>query len=160
MSIAGTPKKSDPPMRGAAAVGMLAELPAQERAAILTFRNWCDGPAGREAVARDFARTFPGSRATQEANAFADLMAMMFSAPRRSIMRHGATCACFGGDEAAFVHMIGAATVGDQEDAMAFALILMQPNAAWQAVQMARGVGLCLLQMTRMTRNVNDPRLH
>lgn len=65
-------------------------------------------------------------------------------------MRHGATCTCLGGDEAAFAHLIAAAAAGDHEDAMAFALILMQANAAWQAVQLARGVGLSLLQMTRV----------
>jgi hypothetical protein len=139
---------------------MLAELPAQDCAAILAFRKWCDGPSGRESVAQDIACTFPGTRAAQEVNAFADLMGLMVSAPRRSIMRHDVACACFGGDEAAFAHMIAAAVAGDREDAMAFALILMQPNAAWQAVLMARGVGLCLLQMTRVTRAVNTPKIH
>lgn len=160
MSIAWRPEKSEAPNRGAATVGMLTELAAQDRAAILAFRNWCDGPSGREAVARDFARAFSGGRAAHELNAFADLVGMMLSAPRRSIMRHGVACACFGGDEAAFAHMVAAAAIGDQEDAMAFALILMQPNAAWQAVQQARDVGICLLQMTRVMRPVNDSRLH
>jgi hypothetical protein len=160
MSIAWTPEKPEAPNRGAAAVGMLSELAAQDRAAIVAFRNWCDGPLGREAVARDFARAFSGGRAAHELNAFADLVGMMLSAPRRSIMRHGVTCACFGGDEAAFAHMVAAATAGDQEDAMAFALILMQPNAAWQAVKVARGVGLCFLQMTRVRRPLSDSRLH
>ena len=106
MSIAWTPRKPQPPERGAAAVGMLAELPAQDCAAILAFRKWCDGPSGRESVAQDIACTFPGTRAAQEVNAFADLMGLMVSAPRRSIMRHDVACACFGGDEAAFAHMI------------------------------------------------------
>lgn len=163
MSIAWTPKKPaqpEHPNRGAAAVGMLVELNAQDRAAIMTFRKWCDGATGREAVARDYARAFAGGRAAQEFNGFADLMAQMFAAPRRPIMRQGVTCAYFGGDEAVFAHMIAAATVGDNEDAMAFALTLMQPNAAWQAVQLARGVGLALLGMTQNARPTSGPFLH
>lgn len=163
MSIAWTPgekPKPEQPNRGGAAVGMLVELNAQDRAAILAFRKWCDGAAGREAVAREYSSAFSGGRAALELNAFADLMGVMLGAPRRSIMRHGISCACFGGDEAAFAHMVAAATLGDNEDAMAFALILMQPNAAWQAVQLARGVGLGLLGMIRSARRVNDSLLH
>lgn len=149
MSFAWTPEKPCQLQRGAAAVGMLSELDAQDRAAVLALRQWCDGATGREAVASDYARVFSGGRAAQELNAFADLMGLVLAVPRRPIMRHSVTCACFGGDEAAFVHMIAAATANDREDAMAFAMILMHPNAAWQAVQLARGVGLALLRMTR-----------
>lgn len=160
MSMAWSPQKPAPPNRGAAAVGMLAELAPQDLAAILALRNWCDGPEGREAVAQDFARAFPGDDGVQRVNAFADLIAMILSAPRRPIMRHGVSCACFGGDEAVFAHLLGAAAAGDTEDAMAFALILMQPNAAWQAVQMARQVGLGLLHMTRARHRVQGFGLH
>jgi|GEM_PF-1170942 len=158
MSISWTPKRYDqpqPPLRGAAAVGMLAELPALERCAITALRLWCDGLEGREAVARDFSRAYDTPRAALELNGFADLIAMMLAAPRRAIMRHGLSCACFGGDEAAFAHMIAAATLGDREDAMGFALILMQPGPAWQAVQHAHGVGLGLLGLCRRPPTLN-----
>lgn len=160
MSIAWPPPNSDAPKRGGAAVGLLAELPAPERAAILAFRRWCDSTSGREAVANDFSRAFSAGRAAQEVIVFADLMGLMLAAPRRPIMRHAVSCACFGGDEAAFAYMIAAATAGDQEEAMAFALILMQPNAAWQAVYLAHDFGLALLGMARNPPPLNDSFLH
>lgn len=85
MSILWTPPKPERPQRGAAAVGLLAELPAQDRAAVLALRNWCSGPDGREVVACDFARALPAGRATQALNAFGDLMAVMLTAARRPL---------------------------------------------------------------------------
>jgi hypothetical protein len=158
MSVAWFPKSSDAPNhlpRGAMAVGMLAELPAQECCAILAFRQWCDGAAGREAVAHGFSVAFPAATAAQKLNAFADLMGLMLAAPRRTLMRHGLSCACFGGDEAAFAHMISAATLGDREDAMVFALVLVQPDVAWQAVQLAQGAGVALLGLCRNPSTLN-----
>jgi len=70
-------------------------------------------------------------------------------------MRRGLSCACFGGDEAAFAHMIAAATVGDRDVAMDFALILIQPGAAWQAVQCTQDVGLGLLGLCRRPPNLS-----
>lgn len=75
-------------------------------------------------------------------------MQLMLKNPRRPIMRHHTRCACIGGDEAAFAHMIASAVV-DREDAMAFALTLMRPEVTFQAVEIAQEVGLCLLGLSR-----------
>ena len=147
MSIAWTPNPPKAP-RGAAAVGMLAELPALERLSVQFFRLWCDGEDGRTSVAAAFSSTQSPAHAVGSVNAFADLMQLMLKNPRRPIMRHNISCACIGGDEAAFAHMIACAVV-DREDAMAFALTLMQPGAACQAVEIAQEVGLCLLGLSR-----------
>ena len=153
MSIAWTPGKPDRPARGGAAVGMLNELPASERYAILAFRLWCDGADGRETVARDVSRAFAPARAVQVVNDFADLTQILLHRARRPIMRHGRDCACFGGDEAAFSQMIAAAAAGDTEDAMAFALVLMTPAAAWSAVRLASDIGRALLALCRSPRS-------
>lgn len=151
MSIAWTPGKPDRPARGGAAVGLLEELPASERYAILALRLWCDGPDGREAVARDISRGLAPQLAVQVVNDFADLIHILLQGARRPIMHHGGDCACFGGDEAAFSQMIVAASAGDTEDAMAFALVLMTPAAAWTAVRLAGGIGLAMLTLCRGT---------
>jgi hypothetical protein len=128
---------------------MLAELPLLERCAITSLWMWCDSAAGRQAVVRDFSRVCDVRCAALAVNGFADLIGVMLAAPRRSIMRHSPFCDCSGGDKAAFTYVIAAATVGNREDAMCFALVLMQPSATWQAVQLARGVGLDLLGLCR-----------
>ena len=46
------------PVRGGAAVGMLADMPPLERGVVHLLRQWCDGEAGRIAVAEDFTAIF------------------------------------------------------------------------------------------------------
>lgn len=153
MSIAWTLKEPDdrpaPTNRGGAPVGHVAELPPLERAALLYFRQWRNGPNGREAVAHAFSQVFTPTRAVQEVNTLAALMAYLSVGQRRPIMGHCTGCACFGGDESAFVNLIAAAAADDKEDAMAFALTLMRPDAAWQAVMAAKDFGLALLGLNR-----------
>ncbi|QCO57647.1 hypothetical protein EOK75_18310 (plasmid) [Pseudorhodobacter turbinis] len=148
MSIAWTPEFPSR-QRGAAPVGTLAELPGVERRAVLYLRKWCEGPQGREAVAADVSRSFDAPRAAQTVNRFADLLEVVLRCPRRPLMRHGSDCGCFGGDESTFAHMIAASAAGDREDAMAFALTLMHPGEAFQAVQVAEDVGLSFLELSR-----------
>jgi hypothetical protein len=151
MSISWTPGRRDPrPNRGGAPVGHIAELPPLERLAVLHLRQWCSGPEERETIALNFSRVFSPAAAAQEVNTLAALMDYLIAGQRRPVMRHDLACTCFGGDESAFAHMVAAATAGDREDAMAFALTLMRPDAAWQAVMAAEGVGLALLRLSRV----------
>ncbi|WP_050525892.1 hypothetical protein [Pseudorhodobacter aquimaris] len=148
MTIAWTPKFPPPP-RGAAPVGTLAELPGVERYAILYLRMWCEGPKSREAIAVEISRCLDAPQAAQALNRFADLLDVVLRCPRRPLMRHSSDCGCFGGDESAFAHMVAASAAGDREDAMAFALTLMHPDQAFQAVQLAGDVGLFLLGLSQ-----------
>ena len=153
MSIVWTPKWPDgrpnSPNRGGAPVGHLAELPPLERSAVLYLRKWCSGPEGREAVAQDFSQVFQPARAAHEVNTFAALITYLSEGCRRPIMRHDFGCTCFGGDESAFANMVAASVAGDREDAMVFALSLMRPDMAWQAVTAAEEFGLALLAINR-----------
>ena len=153
MSIVWTPKWPDDrpnsPNRGSAPVGHLAELPPLERSAVLCLRKWCSGPEGREAVAQDFSQVFQPARAAHEVNTFAALITYLSEGCRRPVMRHDLGCTCFGGDESAFANMVAASVAGDREDAMAFALSLMRPDMAWQAVTAAEAFGLALLGINR-----------
>lgn len=133
--------------RGGAAVGMLQELPLLEFGAIVLLRHWCDGDTGRAAVKADFAAL--GPRADAGLALLAELVTLYAGHGRRPLMRHGVSCACFGGDEAAFAQMIAAATVGDRDDAMGFALILLPMAQAFVAVQAAVRLGPMILQMAR-----------
>ena len=145
--------------RGGAAVGMLQELPMLELGAILLLRHWCDGEVGRAAVGRDFAAL--GSGGVGGETLLAELVTLFAGHGRRPLMRHGVACACFGGDEAAFAQMIAAATVGDRDDAMAFALILLPVAQAFVAVQAAGRLGPIILRLARdATRSGAAPTHH
>lgn len=151
MSISWTPDRSrSQPNRGGAPVGHISELPALERLAVLHLRQWFSGSEGREAIALNFSKAFAPAAAVHEVNTLARLMDCLIAGQRRAIMRHDLNCACFGGDESAFANMVAATTAGDREDAMAFALTLMRPDAAWQAVIVAEGFGLALLRLARV----------
>ncbi len=133
--------------RGGAAVGMLQELPLLEYGAIVLLRHWCDGDTGRAAVEADFAAL--GPRADAGLALLAELVALFVGHGRRPLMRHGVSCACFGGDEAAFAQMIAAATVGDRDDALGLALILLPMAQAFVAVQAAVRLGPMILHLAR-----------
>lgn len=150
MTIASSPKSFDRPQpapRGGAAVGTLSELSMADACAILSFRLWCDGMQTN--LPDPIAPLCALAQSVAQTDGFARLMSALQHGPRRAIMHHGLGCACFGGDEAAFAHMVAAAAAGDTEDAMVFAMLLMTPTAAWAAVQAARPVGLALLGLRR-----------
>lgn len=135
------------PVRGGAAVGMLADMPPLERGVVQLLRQWCDGEAGRIAVAEDFTALFGAEQAAVAVNNLAHLITLMVQMGRRPLMRHQVQCACLGGDESAFAQMVAAATAGDREDAMAFALTLLPPDIAFEAVQTAGYVGRAMLDI-------------
>lgn len=135
------------PVRGGAAVGMLADMPPLERGVVQLLRQWCDGEAGRIAVAEDFTAIFGAEQAALEVNNLAHLIMLMVQMGRRPLMRHQTNCTCLGGDESAFAQMVAAATAGDREDAMAFALTMLPPDIAYEAVQTAEYVGRAALDI-------------
>lgn len=139
------------PVRGGVAVGMLADMPPLERGVVQLLRQWCDGEAGRIAVAEDFTTIFGPEQAAIEVNNLAHLITLMVQMGRRPLMRHQTNCSCLGGDESAFAQMVAAATAGDRDDAMAFALTMLPPDIAYEAVQIAEYVGRATLDIIHRT---------
>jgi hypothetical protein len=135
--------------RGAAAVGMLADLPPLERLAVTLLRHWCEGPVRQDQVAQDLIQTLGDARGTEAIRDLAALIDGMLAGARRPLMRHDGRCPCIGCDENAFANLVASATAGDHEQAMAFALVLMTPACAFEAVQNARMAGLAMLLLIR-----------
>ena len=149
------------PVRGGAAVGILADMPPLERGVVHLLRQWCDGEAGRIAIAEDFTAIFGAEQAAHEVNALAHLITLMVQMGRRPLMRHHTQCACLGGDESVFAQMVAAATAGDREDAMAFALTMLPPDIAYEAVQVAERVGhAALVIIHRLSAKVSATGAH
>jgi hypothetical protein len=145
MSIAwfpNFPQQPARPPRGAAPVGQLADLPMLEQGAVYLLRQWCSDEAGRIAIAHDFTRSLGDEQGVAAVNGLAHLIGLMVGHGRRPFMRHDQNCTCLGGDESAFAQMVAAASAGDTEDAMAFALTMMPAAIAYEAVQTAESLGL------------------
>lgn len=116
------------------------------------MRQWCEGEAGRTAVAEDFGRTLGDECGTSAVNCLAHLITLMCNHGRRQFMRHDLHCTCLGGDESTFAQMIAAASAGDRKDAMAFALTMMPAAIAYEAIQTAEPFGLLIHAMVRELR--------
>ncbi|WP_047996524.1 hypothetical protein [Puniceibacterium sp. IMCC21224] len=141
------PSKPAPP-RGAAPVGFLQELAGPELAAILYMRSWCEGGAAKERITSDFRQMLGEGDAWTAVTEFDELMRTTLGGARRPLMRHAVNCKCFGGDESAFANMVAAAAVQDTDEAMLFACNLLNANAAFQVVRMARALGPMFLRIS------------
>ncbi|WP_226782617.1 hypothetical protein [Oceaniglobus trochenteri] len=146
------PATPAPPLRGAAPVGHLEELPPVELCAILYLRGWCHGGAHKDRIGADFRLVLDAEGADAAFGRFGDLMSSALSGCRRPLMRHSVDCRCFGGDECAFAHLIAAAAGGDNDDAMLFACTLLRPAAAFDVVQQANALGPVFLRLARNAR--------
>jgi len=145
--------------RGAAPVGVLAEMPPVERAAVRCLREWQAGDGARACIQRDLARAFGADGGAEKAQALDDLMELVCAGARRPLMCRTRDCGRCGGDECAFAQMVAAAAGGDREEALLFALLLMTPNAAFEAVRCAEDLGLALFGLTRRGPD-GKPDLH
>ncbi|SOH94823.1 hypothetical protein SAMN06273572_105249 [Monaibacterium marinum] len=134
------------PPRGGAAVGHLSELPRLEAAAICYLRLWCAGTEGRDELMLAFTDLAP-TDAAQRAEGFAELVRLMLETARRPLQRRHLGCACVSGDECAFGHMVACAAMGEREEAMLLASLLVQPDAWLPLSLQAERIGLEIAQM-------------
>lgn len=131
--------------RGAARVGLLADLDAVEAGAVLYLRLWCDGD--RAQVARDFERALGAAHGQAACRTLDQLCGLCARHGRRPLMRHHLGCACLGADEACFANFIAAALGGDREDAMLIATLILRADMAPCAAALAQDLGLALKRM-------------
>ncbi|ANB33829.1 hypothetical protein M2324_002468 [Rhodovulum sulfidophilum] len=148
--------------RGAAPVATLDELPPLERAAIRCLRGWSDGPMTRARMRRNFGQIL-GPRAEAQEELLDALTDLVRGGGRRPMASHRPAHREVGGDENAFAQMVAAALGGEREDAFLFALALLGPHAASQAVAIAEELGFALLGLVRAhpaNAHVSSPVLH
>lgn len=131
--------------RGGAPVGVMAELPPVEAAAIQYLRLWFSG--NKDKIWRDFHNQLDQKSAKKAMALLEDLMSAVQLHARRPLMRHSDHCECFGGDECAFAHFVGAASSGENHDAMTFGLHLFDADYAENIMKSASDCGLMFLNM-------------
>ncbi len=149
---------------GGAAVGRLSDMPVLEMKAIGYLRLWCAGPEAQAEVWRAFAAHAPGEAQARRQD-FEELASCLVRQARRPLQRRHLGCACISGDEGAIGHMIAAASIGEREDAMLLASLLVRPEAWLPVVLLAERVGLGLARMhlplpDPIRRGRTQPRQH
>lgn len=133
--------------RGAAPIGHMHELPPLEMMVIVYLRMWCEGGPSRVQMRKDFILALGQNVGSMHSSTFASFMLVLIHKSRRKIMRHQATCKCFGGDESAIANMIAAAAAGDIEEALLLASHLVPSKSAHELMQPAEEISLAFDQM-------------
>ncbi|CUH33565.1 hypothetical protein JSE7799_00994 [Jannaschia seosinensis] len=144
MTFSFSPPKA-PANPGAAPVAHLHSLGRVQALAVLLFRDWFEGPAGR-ARAGDLFRQGLGSAAEGAILQWADFAEVLAANPRRPLMRHDLTCTCVGADEAVMAHVLALAAEGAREDAMLILSLLVPGDRLLPAMHAAEQAGLAVLR--------------
>ena len=78
---------------------------------------------------------------------FEGLVAILAREGRRPLMRHALACRCVGSDEVVFAHLLATAAMGEREDAMLVATLLVPAPLMALAAEHARQAGLALARL-------------
>ena len=144
---------SDAQKRGGAPVGYLSELDAVEATAVLCLRSWSNNSEVRSQVLGEISNALGPTEGTRILQAFDDICSLCARYGRRPLMRHTPQCKCLGADEACFANFIGAASDGDQEDAMLIASMIVRADMAPSLAGLAETFGLALKRMALCARS-------
>lgn len=133
--------------RGGAPVGFITELDGIEAASVIYLRLWSNGPDSQATVWNDFASCLGTDQGNKAVSAFEALCSLCSRHGRRPLMRHSVNCKCLGSDESCFANFIGTAAIGDRDDAMLIATLLVRPDVAPLITALATDFGLALKRM-------------
>ncbi|MGX9356188.1 hypothetical protein ACS3SW_13810 [Roseobacteraceae bacterium S113] len=133
--------------RGGAPVGVVSDLDGIEAASVLYLRLWSDGTEAQTQVWNDFASGLGAVQGRHAPRCFEDLCALCTRHGRRPLMRHSVCCACLGADESCFANFIATAALGEREDAMLIATLLVRPDVAPVLTALAAEVGRAFKRM-------------
>ncbi|MCA1335216.1 hypothetical protein [Pseudooceanicola marinus] len=129
-------------VRGAEAVAKITTLPLHEALVIGALRARCDGAAAHGTFVDELAGLMGPATAERIEAALDGFFDLVLRHGRRPVLRHSASCACVGADEAVLAHLVSIATGGDSEDAMLMACLLVRADMAPAVVSQARLLGL------------------
>jgi hypothetical protein len=147
------------PQRGAASVGRLSDLDPVQAGAVLYMRLCWGHPDALSVLSQDFAPFLDAASADQAARGFHQLASLCQTHARRPLCAHALNCACLGGDEACFAHLVSSAAQGAREEALMMALLLVRADFAPLITGLAQQAGLALRRMAlRADAAAQSPR--
>jgi len=133
--------------RGGAPVGYLTELDGIEAACVIYLRLWCAGPEAQSQVSNDLVTCLGPDKGHQSLDSFQTLCTLCARHGRRPLMRHAVHCKYLGADEACFANFIATAAMGDRDDAMLIATLIVRADVAPLLTSVAADFGLALKRM-------------
>lgn len=157
------PEHSTRPNPGGATVADIRTLDGLQSLAILMFRDWFDGPAGRTRVEQVFEGALGTGAGVAGLDAWDEMMTVLSDGVRRPVMRHSLTCQCVGADEAVIAQVIALAGRGEREDAMLILSLLVSGERLLPAIHSAERAGRALMRINLRDRRTAAPapnRLH
>ncbi|WP_245818898.1 hypothetical protein [Marivita hallyeonensis] len=143
-------------IRGAMAVGQLAEVSAWEAELILNMRLWQDGPTGQAQVWSAYARAFRPGDARHRLRDFERLLSVIEANMLRPLLRHGVACRCVGSDEAIFANLVRFASNGELHEATLIATLLVRPAHAEHVALLAGEVGVATRELAKEHNTARD----
>ncbi len=130
--------------RGAAPVGLVADLAAHEAAAVRYARLWLAGPDGQAEVWTEMAGIFGPAAGRTHLRAFERMISTLLRHGRRPFAGRPVGCPCLGGHESALARLVGAGAEANREEAVLLAAHLVRPDLALALAAEAEAAGLML----------------
>lgn len=129
-------------MTGQMPVADMSELTGLSGMAVCCLRHWNQG--GAEAALAMLCARMADGQALVAFEALQDLTAVLAAHMRRPLRCHAPHCACLGMDEAAFARFVEEAAMGEREDALMLASLLVEARAILPLTDAAGRLGLSL----------------
>lgn len=136
--------KHDPEMAGAFPVGAVEQVSALDAMMVACLRIWFDGPEGPMQVDDLLRRHVTAATADLCLPLLETVFRLLVSHGRRPLIRHQPGCQCLGADEAVFAHFVNVAAMGEREDAMLIASLMVEGPALLPLTEAAGLLGLHL----------------
>ncbi|WP_297772197.1 hypothetical protein [uncultured Roseovarius sp.] len=144
-------------LSGQMPVGHMAEMDGISAMAVACLRAWNQGGAMRAHAMLCERMTEPMATASFEA--LHDVTEVLGSNVRRPLRCHAPQCDCVGLDEAAFARFVEEAALGEREDALMLASLLVAPRGILPLADAAGRLGLALHRavLCQQTQAIPDP---
>lgn len=138
-------------------VAETAELAGLSGMVVSCLRHWNQGGA-EAALAMLYARMADG-QALLTFEALQDVTVVLAAHTRRPLRCHAPHCACVGMDEAVFARFVEEAALGEREDALMLASLLVEARAILPLTDAAGRLGLSLHRaaLCARARDLSEP---
>lgn len=152
--------KHERDISGAASVARISDLPDMQGLVIGCLRHWNRG--GAAAALGALRAWMPEPRACAAFDALQDLTETLAAHIRRPLRCHAPHCRCVGRDEAAFARFVEEAALGEREDALMLASLLVTPRAILPLTDAAArlGLGLHRAVVSDQSAKIPEPENH
>lgn len=144
-------------LSGQMPVGQMAEMQGLAGLAVACLRAWNEGGAIRAHAMLCERMAPPMALATFES--LQDLTEVLGAQMRRPLRCHAPHCDCVGLDEAAFARFVEEAALGEREDALMLASLLVNARGILALTEAAARLGLCLHRaaLRAQARRIPEP---